>query len=96
MQIVIEVSGDQGAQAVLQALETYKARLRASIGRTHQRLREFEQCHNVTTEHFLANMTAEDLPEGDMEYVEWAGEARLLEGLEAELRELGNARQQLP
>ena len=28
---------------------------------------------------------AEDLEGGDLEYVEWAGEAKLLEGLEAEL-----------
>jgi hypothetical protein len=41
-------------------------------------------------------MTAEDLAGGDLEYVEWAGEAKLLEGLEAELRELEDARCQLP
>ena len=39
-------------------------------------------------------MAAEDLEGGDLEYVEWAGEARLLEGLEAELQELENARYQ--
>ena len=32
-------------------------------------------------------MTAEDLAGGDMEYVEWAGEAKLLEGWVAELKE---------
>jgi hypothetical protein len=36
-------------------------------------------------------MAAEDLHGGDLEYVEWAGEAKLLEGLEAELRELEHA-----
>jgi hypothetical protein len=41
-------------------------------------------------------MTAEDLAGGDLEYVEWAGEAKLLEGLEAELRELEDARCHLP
>ncbi len=40
-------------------------------------------------------MSAEDLQGGDLEYVEWAGEAKLLEGLEQELRELENARIQL-
>jgi len=30
-------------------------------------------------------MTAEDLHDGDIEYVEWAGEAQLLQGLETEL-----------
>ena len=41
-------------------------------------------------------MTAEDLAGGDLEYVEWAGEARLLEGLEAELRGLEDALCHLP
>jgi hypothetical protein len=34
----------------------------------------------------------EDLAGGDREYVEWAGEARLLEGFEAELRALEQVR----
>ena len=41
-------------------------------------------------------MAAEDLEGGDLEYVEWAGEARLLEGLEAELTQLEYARYELP
>jgi hypothetical protein len=48
----------------------------------------FEARYQTTTHSFLANITAEDLNGGDLEYVEWAGEASLLNGLEAELREL--------
>lgn len=36
-------------------------------------------------------MTAEDLTGGDWAYVEWAGEAKLLTGLQAELEELERA-----
>ncbi|MGI8587437.1 MAG: hypothetical protein ACR2M0_07065 [Chloroflexia bacterium] len=97
VQIVIELSDQQGVQAVIQALETYQARLRAGIARTRDRLLGFEQLHGVTTEAFLSGLTAaEDRPGGDLEYVEWAGEARLLDGLETELRELEHARFQLP
>jgi hypothetical protein len=96
VQMVIELSNQQGAQTVLHALEIYKTRLRASVERTKRRLTEFEQRYGVTTAHFLAEMAAEDLPGSDLEYVEWAGEAKLLEGLEAELRELEHARYQLP
>jgi len=96
VQMVIELADRQGSQAVLQALETYKARLRASIERTRRRLTEFEHHYQVTTAHFLAEMAAEDLSGGDAEYVEWAGEAKLLAGLEAELGELEHARYQLP
>jgi hypothetical protein len=79
VQLVIELREKQGAQPVIQAIESYKARLRASIERTQRRLVQFEQQYGVDTAHFLQEMTAEDL-----EYVEWAGEAKLLEGLEVD------------
>jgi hypothetical protein len=88
IQMVIELSDRQGTQTVLDALEAYKARLRASIERTRRRLSEFEARYHVTTAHFLKEMTAEDLGGNDLEYVEWAGEAKLLQGLESELEEV--------
>lgn len=95
VQMVIEVQDHQGAQTILQALNGYKARLRSGIERTKRRLTSFETRYGVDTAHFLREMTAEDLAGGDMEYVEWAGEARLLEGLTAELKELEHARYRL-
>lgn len=94
--MVIELSDRQGTQTILSALEAYKARLRLSIDRTKRRLNEFETRYSVTTNHFLKEMTAEDLVGGDLEYVEWAGEAKLLKGLESELGELEHARYRLP
>ena len=94
--MVIELRDREGAQAVVQAVDAYKVRLRAGIERTKRRLAEFEARYGVDTVHFLREMTAEDLAGGDLEYVEWAGEAKLLEGLEAELRKLEDARYQLP
>ena len=94
--MVIELREKRGAQPILQAIESHEARLRASIERTRRRLAEFEERYGVDTAHFLREMTAEDLGGGDLEYVEWAGEARLLEGLQDELMELEHARVQLP
>jgi hypothetical protein len=95
-QIVIELPNREGAQVVVHALESYKARLEASIERTKRRLQEFEQKYSVTTAFFLSRMAAEDLTGGDLEYIEWSGEAQLLEKLEAELKELEHAHYQLP
>ena len=94
--MVIELRDREGAQTIMQALEAYKARLRASIARTQRRLAEFETRYGVDTTRFLQEMTAEDLAGGDLEYVEWAGEAKLLAALETELRELEDARCHLP
>ena len=96
VRMVIELREKQGAQPVVQAIESYKARLRASIERGKRRLAQFEQRYGVDTAHFLQEMTAEDLEGGDLEYVEWAGEAKLLKGLEVELTELEHARYELP
>ena len=89
--MVIELPDRGSVQTVVQALDAYKVRLRASIARTKRRLVTFEARYGVDTTHFLHEMTAEDLQGGDLEYVEWAGEAKLLEGLESELRELEHA-----
>lgn len=96
VQMVIELRDREGAQTILQALDAYRVRLRAGIERTRRRLAEFETRYGMETARFLQEMAAEDLTGGDLEYVEWAGEAKLLEGLEAELRELEDARCQLP
>lgn len=92
MEMVVELKEKQGTQSVLSAIEAYKTRLQASIGRTQRRLTEFERRHNIHTDYFLENMTAEDLQGGDLEYVAWAGEAKLLAGLQNELAELIEAK----
>ena len=95
VEMTLELTDRAGAQAVLNALEAYKARLRASVERTERRLREFEARYGVDTRTFLTQMAAEDLAGGDLEYVEWAGEAKLLEGLRRELRDLEDVRVRL-
>ena len=87
VELVLEGASRETAQTVFNALDAYKSKLRASIHRTRRNLRIFEQRYGVTTTVFLQEMTAEDLAGGDLEYVEWAGEAKLLEGLETELRD---------
>ena len=96
VQIVIELRNEAGTQTIMHALDAYKTRLKAGIERAKRQLAVFESRYGVHTDYFLKEMTAENLKDGDLEYVEWAGEARLLDGLEAELWELENARYQLP
>lgn len=62
--------------------------LQSSIQRVRERLNAFESRYHVDTPYFLQSMAAEDLVGGDLEYVEWAGYAEVLEGLEAELHVL--------
>lgn len=94
--LVMEFDQEGGARSVVAAIEAYQLRLRSGIDRSRRRLTAFEDRYGVTTRQFLENLAAEDLAGGDMEYVEWAGEARLLESLEDELRELDQVRYELP
>jgi len=94
--MVIEFDAEQSYRSVLSAIDAYKQRLRASIARGRRQLATFEERYGVATDYFLANMAAEDLAGSDLEYVEWAGEARLLANLETELAELEQARYELP
>jgi len=96
VQMVIQLQDEAGAQAVMHAVDAYKKRLNSSIERTRRKLTAFEKQYQVDTAHFLQHMTAEDLKGGDEDYVSWAGEAQILEGLECELKELENASYQLP
>ena len=94
--MVIEFEAEQGYRSVLSAIEAYKARLHTAVERSRRLLVSFETKYGVDTETFLSGWTAEDLERGDLEYVEWAGEAKLLAGLEEELGELEQARYELP
>lgn len=69
--------------------------MRSSVDRTKRLLAKYEETYGVSTAHFLTHLASEDLTGGDLEYVQWAGEAQLLNRLEAELKELENARYQL-
>lgn len=90
--IVLEFEEERGIDSVLAAIEAYRQRLRAGIGRSRRRLAEFEGRYGVDTAYFLEEFATEDMAGGDLEYVEWAGEAGLLAGLEKELAELEKVR----
>jgi hypothetical protein len=93
---VIELGDQRQTLTVARALESYRMRLGASIDRTQRKLDAFEKKYHTTTKQFLELMTAEDLEGGDLEYVEWAGEAWILESLQTELKAIDGARSQLP
>jgi hypothetical protein len=93
--MVIELNEEEGVQTILSAIESYKMRIRAEIERSRPRLARFEQLYEVSTDYFLEHMAAEDLSGGDLEYIEWAGEADMLTGLQRELDKLDNARYEL-
>lgn len=90
------VEPKQNAEGVLplvrSAIEGEIARLELALKLARERLAPFERKYGVTSEHFIAEMVAEDLEGGDEEYVHWAGEYKLMERLREKLHQLQEIR----
>jgi hypothetical protein len=74
------------------AVRSEIVRLELALELAKKRLAPFEQKHRITSDQFIATMTAEDLPGGDDEYVQWAGEYKLMQRLEEKLKQLRDLR----
>jgi hypothetical protein len=74
------------------AVEGEARRLELALDAARRRLARFEEKYGVTSERFMAEMAAEDLEGGDDEYVQWAGEFRLMERLTGKLARLQEIR----
>ena len=73
---------------VQSAIKGEIARLELALKMAEKRLTPFEQKYGVTSDYFMAEMTAEDLAGGDDDYVSWAGEYKLKQRLQEKLRQL--------
>ena len=74
------------------AVQSEIARLELALELAKKRLTPFEGKYQTTSEKFMATMAAEDLQGGDDEYVQWAGEYKLMQRLEEKLKQLKDLR----
>jgi len=70
------------------AIAAETSRLEFGLKATDRHLRAFEERYHVTSEAFLRDFVAEDLADGDREYICWAGELKLRERIAAQLETL--------
>jgi hypothetical protein len=73
---------------VRSAIENEVAKLELALKMAEKRLAPFEEKYGVTSDHFITEMTAEDLAGHDEEYVQWAGEYKLMQRLQDKLHKL--------
>lgn len=73
---------------VRSAIESEVAKLKLALEMAVKRLVPFEEKYGVTSDYFITEMTAEDLAGLDEEYVQWAGEYKLMQQLQEKLRKL--------
>ena len=92
MSTTIYIQSDQEASDVLHlvrsAIKAETTRLELALEMANHRLMPFEKKYNVTSEHFISYLTAEDLAGSDDEYICWAGEYQLKQRLQKKLKQL--------
>lgn len=81
-------AGDDASRLLRTAVESKVRRLRLGIEATETHLRVFESRHGRTSAEAMATASAEDLAGGDLDYVEWLGEWRMLQQLKRDLGHL--------
>lgn len=82
-----DAAGDT-ARLLRTAVESKVRRLRLGIEATETCLRALERHHGRPSDEVMATGVAEDLAGGDLEYVEWLGEWRMLRQLKEDLGRL--------
>ena len=73
------------APPALAALDREIARLELAFSLARERLLPFERTYGASSKHFVEHVAAEDLQGGNDEYVQWAGECRLMQRLQEKL-----------
>lgn len=81
---------DEAVNILKDALKSEEMRLRYALEIAHRRISRFEDKYGTSSENFIEKWTAEDLPGGDDEYVEWAGEIKLASRVQERLNILNN------
>lgn len=75
-------------QLLRSAIKGETSRLAMALAAARKRLSPFEEKYGMTSTQFIDEMAAEDLDGGDDEYVQWAGEYKLMERLVHKLQQL--------
>ena len=70
------------------AIAAETSRLELGLKATERHIKAFEERYHVTSETFLREFAAEDLVDGDCEYVSWVGELKIHERIAAQLETL--------
>ncbi|MBI4826924.1 MAG: hypothetical protein HY807_10980 [Nitrospirae bacterium] len=74
------------------AIEAELKRLELGLQKTNKQITQFENEYKISSETFLSKFTAEDMKNGDSEYIEWAGELKIRERILADLNRLKEIR----
>jgi hypothetical protein len=79
---------DNALDLVRSAIAAEVNRLELGFRTTERHIHVFEDRYHVTSDVFLKDFFAEDLADGDREYIVWAGELNLRDRIASQLKTL--------
>ena len=79
------VSQESALDIIHSAIASETSRLEFGLKATERHIQIFEERYSVNSTTFLRDFAAEDLADGDCEYIRWAGELKLRERISAQL-----------
>lgn len=93
LQIKTDLSADvrdSAVDSIRNAITAEINRLEIGLQKTNRHIERFEKEYNISSDVFLNKSAAEDLKNGDSEYVEWSGELKIKERIISTLENLRN------
>ncbi|TLD41807.1 MAG: hypothetical protein JETT_1897 [Candidatus Jettenia ecosi] len=89
IKLQIQSDKDDGIIDVIRAaISAEIKRIEIGLSKTNMQIKKFETEYKVTSEVFQKEFSAENLKNGDQEYIEWAGELKIREKITEDLRKL--------
>lgn len=85
-------AGENAIDLIRAAIAAEVSRLELGLRTTERHIREFEERYQVSSDTFMSELAAEDLTEGDREYIAWAGEVKIRERIATQLETLKDIR----
>lgn len=74
------------------AIDAELKRLELGLQKTERQIAKFENEYKIPSETFLSKFTAEDMKDGDLEYIIWAGELKIKERILKDINRLKGIR----
>lgn len=87
----LQIDSDKREHVVVMiqaAISSEIKRLELGLAKTNRQIVRFEKEYNISSDHFLRNYSAEDMKNGNMEYIQWAGELQIRERIFEDLKNL--------
>ena len=81
-------TGNDTMDIIKTAIGAELKRLELGLQRTERQIEKFEDEYKISSEIFLSKFTAEDMKNGDPEYIAWAGELKIKERILADINGL--------